>query len=91
MERIIHLYRAGHEVGAYSWSRLPLREEAILARSQDLFGHRKPCARQRRAIRTALLFELERALASSANGRPPLLWKRYVQAPECDRIRWGQR
>lgn len=89
MERVVYLYRDGRQIGAYIWNNLPLREQAVLDKSQELFGHRRPCGRQRRVIRTALLLELEQAMAGG--GRVCGAWKRCVNVPDCDQIRFGQR
>lgn len=91
MDKVIHLYQGTREVGAYAWTQLPLQEQAVLAKSQELFGRRHPCTRQRRVIRTAILLELERALAERRDGRVPFMWRRYVDAPPCDTVRFGPR
>lgn len=90
MERFVQLMSANRVVGEYGWNSLPLREEVILAKSRELFRHTNPCSRQRRLIRTALLLELEREIMRN-NGRVPEIWRRYVDAPACDRVRFGQR
>ena len=85
MERMVYLYRDGRRIGVYNWNSLPLREQAILVRSRELFGHVRPCGRQRRMIRTALLLELERALVQGGQDVPES-WRKYTNTPPCDRV-----
>ena len=84
MERMVYLYRDGRQIGVYNWNSLPLREQAILVKSRELFGHTRPCSRQRRMIRTALLLELERALVQGEQNVPEI-WHKYTSTPLCDR------
>ena len=85
MERMVYLYRDGRQIGVYNWNILPLREQAILVKSRELFGHTRPCSRQRRMIRTALLLELERALVQGEQNVPEI-WHKYTSTPLCDRV-----
>lgn len=61
---------------------LPLREEIILAKSEEFFHDPNPCYIHRGAVSIRLYMELEMAIGKSDWD----LWNRYVNMEEIDRV-----